>query len=54
MELEKNHMNFRVETGTLVKIITVGVIFWLAFLLRDVVFVILMAVVLASPSRDVQ
>jgi predicted PurR-regulated permease PerM len=48
MELEKNHMNFRVETGTLVKIITVGVIFWLAFLLRDVVFVILMAVVLAS------
>lgn len=45
---DKNVTHFRVEIGTLIKIIVVGAMFWLGFILRDVVFVVLMAVVLAS------
>lgn len=48
MDSDKNVTHFRVEIGTLIKIIVVGGMFWLGFLLRDIVFVVLMAVVLAS------
>lgn len=48
MDSDKNVTHFRVEIGTLIKIIVVCGIFWLAFILREIVYVVLMAVVLAS------
>lgn len=48
MDSEKNNMIWRIEAGTIVKIILVGLVFWLAFFLREVIFVILLAVVSAS------
>lgn len=48
MDSEKNISTLRVESGTIVKIVLVCSILWLAFFLRDIVFVILMAVVFAS------
>ena len=48
MDSEKNSMTWRGGSGTIVKIILIGLVFWLAFFLRDIVLVILMAVVLAS------
>ncbi len=48
MDSDKNGLLFRVSSGTIAKIILIGIIFWLAFFLRDMVFVVLMAVVVAS------
>src|SRR4051812_45027094 len=48
MDSEKNVTYFRVESGTVMKVILVSFILWLAFFLRDIVLVIVMAVVVAS------
>lgn len=53
MEVEPKEMMFRINSGTVAKIIVIGILFWLAFYLRDIVFVIIASTIIASSIEPI-